>query len=117
MLLLSYILTVFPTDTRSYICKALVCGLSVTVIAFYIALRTFGNNLVYIGTGATLRRVFDSMRTAHRPPRPPFWAYNCHIQFVPWIIYNLIAASLAPLRYEAQVVRVHGLEDKTKPEA
>lgn len=117
LMLLSKALSFLPHGAGSYISKALVCGVLGIAISYYIFLRAFHSNVVFIGTGSTLRRVFESMRTAHRPPRPPFWAYGCHVQFAPWIIYNLIAASVTPLRYEEQTLRVQGLEDKTKPES
>ena len=95
---------------------ALTCMLG-AVTMFYMSLRAFGKNRVYIGTGADLHRVFDNMPTAQRPPRPPIWAYGSHIQFIPWIIYNVLSSAFVPLRFQMQRFRVFGLLDKTKPES
>lgn len=38
------------------------------------------------------RRVYDSMPTAQRSPDPPFWAFGGNVQFMPWMLYNLLLA-------------------------
>jgi len=115
-LVLRGILTLLPGGAASTIQWTLLCGALATVVVRYVSLRASGRVRVFVGHGADLRRVFDRMPTAQRPPRPPIWAFGAHTQFAPWIVCNLLSAGLAPLRYEVQRLRVSGLADKTKPE-
>eukprot|EP00927_Polykrikos_kofoidii_P041833 TRINITY_DN35697_c0_g1_i1.p1 TRINITY_DN35697_c0_g1~~TRINITY_DN35697_c0_g1_i1.p1 ORF type:complete len:485 (+),score=57.21 TRINITY_DN35697_c0_g1_i1:63-1517(+) len=83
----------------------------------YLSLRAEVEVKRFMGTGEDMQRVYEKMPTAHRQPIPPFWAFGSHIQFVPWVLYNMIMPTLAPIPYDSEKVRVRGLMDKSKPES
>ncbi|CAE7601964.1 ABHD3, partial [Symbiodinium pilosum] len=111
------ILSLLPGHISEVVAPALVYGVVGIALVLYISLRTFGRVDVFIGTGDDLKRVYSKMATAQRTPSPPLWAFGGNLQFVPWIIYNLLSSKLFPLIYETQILTVKGLKDKTKPES
>lgn len=115
--LLRGFLTLLPGDVAGTMLHAFVWGTLGITTMFYVSLRTFGKVRIYMGTGADLGRVFALMPTAQRPPRPPIWAFGSHMQFMPWVVYNVLSSALVPLHYQIQTLRVFGLVDKTKPES
>lgn len=111
------VLLLLPGGLATTIWNSFLVGTFGIIVAYYVSLRGFGRVRHYIGTAKDLKRVYERMPTAHRAPQPPIWAYGGHIQFIPWIIYNIIAVVNSPLAYERDLVLVTGLEDKTKDES
>jgi len=91
-------------------------GALLLLVAQYARLMRNTHVRSFLGTGEDLRRVLARMPTAQRKPWPPIWAFNRHAQFIPWILYNMLITSVAPIAFQKERLRVFGLEDKSKPE-
>jgi len=89
----------------------------VYVGAEYIAIWRRNRVKCFMGTGNDLQHVYGCMPSARDPPRPPLWCFGGYTQFVPWLVYNMLVAILAPLPFESEEIEVKGLLKKTQPES
>lgn len=86
------------------------------LVTCYVRFRRRNQLRTFMGTGEDLKRIYSQMPSAKYAPRPPIWAFDPVVQFVPWMIYNMISTALFPIPFEAVPVQVKGLTDKTQPE-
>jgi len=96
---------------------SVVSTLAAAIIVRLAFSRRDGRVRCYLGNGDDLKRVYDRMPSARIAPEPPVWCSGPYMQFLPWVLYNLLIATLAPLPFEVEEVEVCGLVDKSKPES
>jgi len=96
--------------------QALALSIGAYVIYCYAKFRRRNQLRTFMGTSDAIKRIYGHMESAKAAPRPPFWAFDPFVQFIPWVIYNLLASILCPIPFEAVPTEVKGLRDKTKPE-
>ncbi|CAJ1332288.1 unnamed protein product [Effrenium voratum] len=113
----SALLSMLPGGVAGAIWRTMAVGMLGASGYLYFSLLSFGKVQAFVGAGEDLRRVYGRMVTAHRSPRPPFWAFGGNVQFLPWVVYNLFSAGVQPLAFEKQLLTVRGLKDKTKLES
>ena len=70
-------------DTRRSVLWALS---ALTTLVLYSC--KLGPPKLFVGTDAKTREVLERCPRLLRGLTPPFWCFNAHLQFVPWLLHN-----------------------------
>lgn len=72
-------------------------------------------NRLWVGTDPRLKKVTAELPKLHRCPRPPLWAYNPHLQLLPFMLVNMAHERLCPLKFDRRLVTVNDRLSKSTP--